>query len=83
MFRFDQKNINGKSQIPSRLTLLTLISFQGKKKFQSKLMGRGRASALKVYAHAYKCQKINLFKYSRVIHQKKRLEPLMNEQKSV
>ena len=46
-------------------------------------MGRGRASALKVYAHTYKCQTINFFKYSRAIHQKKRLDPLMNEQKSV
>ena len=46
-------------------------------------MGRGRASALKVYAHAYKCLKINLFKYSRVIHQKKRLKSLMNKQKTV
>ena len=40
-------------------------------------MGRGRASALKNYALTYKCQKIIFFKYSRVIHQKKRLEPLM------
>ena len=46
-------------------------------------MGRGRASALKGYAHRYKCQKIDFLKYSRVIHQKKRLESLMNEQKSV
>ena len=43
-------------------------------------MGRGRASALKNYALTYKCQKFIFFKYSRVIHQKKRLEPLMNEQ---
>ena len=46
-------------------------------------MGRGRASALKVYAHTYKCQKKFFFRYSRFIHQKKRLEPLMNEQNSV
>ena len=46
-------------------------------------MGRGRASALKVYAHTYKCQKINFFKYISVIHQNKRLESLMNKQKSI
>ena len=47
-------------------------------------MGRGRASALKVYAHTYKCQQtIKKKKYSRVIHQKKRLDPLMNEQNIV
>ena len=41
------------------------VSFLGKKRFPSKLMGRGRASALKNYALTYKCQKNNFFKYSR------------------
>ena len=58
-----------------------MSAFWGKKNFPSKLMGRGRV--LKNYALKYKCQKINFFKYSRVIHQKKRLKPLMNEEKSV
>ena len=56
-------------------------SYGFKKKCQSKLMGRGCASAIQVYAHTYKCQNIILFKYSRVIHQKKHLEPQMNKQK--
>ena len=46
-------------------------------------MGRGRASALKNYAHTYKRKKNIFYKYSRVIHEKKRLNPLMNKQKSV
>ena len=48
------------------------VSFLGKKNFPSKLMGRGHASALKNYALTHKCKKIIFFKYSRVIHQKKR-----------
>ena len=59
------------------------VSFLGKQIFSFNLIGRGRASALKVYAHTYQCQKIIFFKYSRIIHQKKRLELLINEQKSV
>ena len=58
------------------------VSFLGENICPSKLMWRGRASALKNYALTYKCQNINFFKYSRIKHQKKRLEPLMNEQNS-
>ena len=84
VFRFDPKK--NKWQISNTIEAYIVnldVSFLGRKKFQSKLIGRCRASALKNYAHTYKCQKINFFEYSRVIHQKKRLEPLMNEQKSV
>ena len=82
VFRFNPKK--HKQQISNTIEAFNLdVSCLGKKKFPSKLMGRGRASALKVNAHTYKCQKINFFKYRRVLHQKKRLESLMNEQKSV
>ena len=58
VFRFNPKKHKWQISNTIEVYIVNLdVSFLGEKQFPSKLMGRGRTSALKVYAHTYKCQK--------------------------